>query len=211
MTTRNIDEQLRQHYAGVSLTPASLERLRDVLSTSAKSRADERKGARSHGAWQIVAVAASISIVFLAAAVLMLRRPVPDVPRVADSGVSERIAQEAAKRHAKCVEEIPFRAEDLPGLLAQMTKVDFVAGVPARSGLGSMKVKGAHYCVLDGQIAIHIVLVDETGTVVSLFETKAGADVASLREAHQRFNRTDVELWQERGVLYATASNVPAT
>ncbi|MFA6957329.1 MAG: hypothetical protein WC538_15770 [Thermoanaerobaculia bacterium] len=211
MTTRNIDDQLRQYYAGAALAPASLERLRGVLATSAKARADERKESRSAGAWQLVAIAASISIVFLAAAVMMLRKPGGDVPKLADSGLSERLAEEAARRHAKCIEETPFRAEDLPGLLAQMNKVDFAAGVPARRGLGSMKVRGAHYCVLDGQIAIHVVLVDETGSLVSLFETKAGTNMASLREASHTLDHTDVELWQERGVLYATAFTAPTT
>lgn len=211
MTTRNIDDQLRQYYAGAALAPASLERLRSVLETSAKARADEQKTPRSAGAWQLVAIAASISLVFLAAAVMMMRKPGGDVPKLADSGLSERLAEEAARRHAKCVEEIPFRAEDLQGLLAQMNKVDFAARVPTRRGLGSMKVRGAHYCVLDGQIAIHVVLVDETGSLVSLFETKAGTNMASLREASHTLDRTDVELWQERGVLYATASTTPAT
>jgi hypothetical protein len=209
MTTRNIDEQLRQYYDGVALAPASLERLGGLLATSAKARAGERKDSRSAGAWQIVAIAASISIVLLAAAVVMLRKPGADVPKLADSGLSERLAAEAAQRHAKCIEEVPFRAGDLSGLLAQMNKVDFAAAVPTRRGLGSMKVRGAHYCVLDGQIAIHVVLVDETGSVVSLFETKAGTNMASLREASHRLDHTDVELWQERGVLYATASTSP--
>jgi hypothetical protein len=65
--------------------------------------------------------------------------------------------------------------------------------------------------VLDGQIAIHVVLVDESGSLVSLFETKAGTNMASLREASHKLDHTDVELWQERGVLYATASAAPTT
>jgi len=211
MPTRTIDDQLRQDYAETALAPATLERLRGVLASSAKVRVDRRDESRSAGAWKLVAIAASISIVFLAAAVMMMRRPGIEVPKVAESGLSERLAQEAARRHAKCIEETPFRAEDLSALLAQMSKVDFAAEVPTRRGLGSMKVRGAHYCVLDGQIAIHVVLVDEAGSVVSLFETKAGTNMASLREASHRLDHTDVELWQERGVLYAAAFSAPTT
>ena len=92
-----------------------------------------------------------------------------------------------------------------------MPKIDFTAGVPSRRGIDTLKVKGAHYCVLDGQIAIHVVLVDGSGEIVSLFETKAGANVASLRSATHRMGRTEVELWQESGVLYAAAFTAPAT
>lgn len=210
MTNRNIDDQLRQYYAEAALSPASLSRLRGVVAKSASAPA-LRSEPGSAGAWRVVAIAASISIVFLAAAVLLLRKPGGDVPTVAEHGLSERISSEVIRRHGRCVEEIDFRAEDLPRLLAQMDKVDFAPVVPATRGLGSMKVRGAHYCVLDGQIAIHIVLVDGSGALVSLFETKAGTEMASLRASSHRHAGTDVELWQERGVLIAAAFAAPTT
>ncbi len=212
MTTRNIDDQLRQFYADVALAPASLARLKGVVANApaAETRQESRSN-RSAAAWQLIAVAASISIVFLAAAIVMLRKSGSELPKVADSGLSERLADEVARRHGRCIEEIDFRAEDLPKLLAQMKKVDFVAEVPSRRGLGTMKLKGAHYCVLDGQIAIHAVLVNDSGEIVSLFETKAGTNMASLRSATHRLGRTDVELWQEGGVLYAAAFTAPTT
>lgn len=212
MTTRNIDDQLRQYYAGAALEPASLERLRGLLTktdeggASAAARRD-----RSMRAWQVVALAASITVVFLAAAVLFLREPAGDAQRVATAGLSERLAQEAARRHGRCIEEIDFQAQDLQRLVAQMQKIDFTAGVPSRRGLDRMKVKGAHYCVLDGQIAIHAVLVDESGEIVSLFETKAGPNLASLRSASHRMGRNDIDLWQEAGVLYAAVFAAPTT
>jgi len=211
MTTRNIDDQVRQYYGGVAFAPASLDRLRGVLTRAASGRAGVEKPSRSMSAWQIVALAASISIVFLSGAILMLRRPPVDAGPVAGIGLSERLAGEVARRHVKCIEEIPFQAEDLGRLIARMDKVDFAAGVPSRRGIHEMKLKGAHYCVLDGQIAIHAVLVDESGEIVSLFETKAGANIASLRSATHRMGRTEVELWQENGVLYAAAFPAPTT
>lgn len=211
MTTRNIDEQLREYYGDAVLAPASLERLRGVLTRSASGSAIVEKRPRSMGAWRIVALAASISVVFLAAAILVLREPAVERPPVAIAGVSERLATEVARRHGRCIEEIDYQAEDLARLIAQMPKIDFTAGVPSRRGIDALKVKGAHYCVLDGQIAIHVVLVDGSGEIVSLFETKAGADVASLRSATHRMGPTEVELWQESGVLYAAAFTTPAT
>lgn len=212
MTTRNIDDQLRQYYAGAALAPVSLERLRGVLTKSGLggvSPAAQRDP--SMRAWQIVALAASISVVFLTGALLVLREPAGEAPRAAAPGLSERIAQEAASRHGRCIEEIDFQAEDLERLIAQMQKIDFTAGVPSRRGLDRMKVKGAHYCVLDGQIAIHAVLVGESGELVSLFETKAEPDMASLRSASHRMGRNDVDLWQESGVLYAAVFASSAT
>ncbi|MCM2316297.1 MAG: hypothetical protein NDJ92_14205 [Thermoanaerobaculia bacterium] len=211
MTTRNIDDQLRQYYLGAALEPASLERLRGVLTKTGEgsARPAERRDTSTR-AWRVVALAASITVVFLAAAVLVLREPASDAPRVATAGLSERLAQEAARRHGRCIEEIDFQAEDLERLVAQMQKIDFTAGVPTRRALDRMKVKGAHYCVLDGQIAIHAVLVDESGEIVSLFETKAGPNLASLRSASHRMGRNDIDLWQESGVLYAAVFSSPA-
>lgn len=212
MTTRNIDDQLRQYYACAALEPASLERLRGVLTkTEAGGASPAERRDPSMRAWRMVALVASISVVFLAAAVLVLREPARDAPRAATAGLSERLAQEAARRHGRCIEEIDFQAADLERLIAQMQKVDFTAGVPSRRGLDRMKVKGAHYCVLDGQIAIHAVLVDESGEIVSLFETKAGPNLASLQSASHRMGRSDIDLWQESGVLYAAVFASPAT
>jgi hypothetical protein len=171
----------------------------------------EARALGSAGGWRLVAIAASISVVFLAAAVLLLRKPGDAIPSVVEQGLSERVAAEVVRRHGRCVEEIDFRADDLPKLLAQMEKVDFVPSVPLRKELGSMKVKGAHYCVLDGQIAIHVVLVDDSGALVSLFETKAGTEMASFRGASHRVGRMDVEIWQDRGVLFAAALPTPTT
>lgn len=212
MTTRNIDDQLRQYYAGAALEAASLERLRGLLTkTEAGGTSPAGRRDPSMRAWQMVALAASLTVVFLAAAVLVLREPAGDAPRAATAGLSERLAQEAARRHGRCIEEIEFQAEDLERLVAQMRKIDFTAGVPSRRGLDRMKLKGAHYCVLDGQIAIHAVLVDESGEIVSLFETKAGPNLASLRSASHRIGRHDIELWQQEGVLYAAVFASPAT
>ena len=212
MTTRNIDDQLRQYYTGAALEPASLERLRGVLTkTEAGGASPAERRDPSRRAWQMVALAASITVVFLAAAVLVLRESPGDAPRAVTAGLSERLAQEAGRRHGRCIEEIDFQAEDLGRLLAQMQKIDFTAGVPSRRGLDRMKVKGAHYCVLDGQIAIHAVLVDESGEIVSLFETKAGPNLTSLRSASHRMGGNDIDLWRESGVLYAAVFTAPAT
>ncbi|MGK2855781.1 MAG: hypothetical protein ACSLFQ_01105 [Thermoanaerobaculia bacterium] len=211
MTTRNIDDQLRQYYGDAALTPEALGRLRGVLTKTTPAGKSTEKRRATMSVWQTIALAASVSIIFLAGAVLLLRQPQSALPGVAAPGVSERLAEEVARRHGRCIEEIDFRAEDLSRLLAQMQKIDFVSGVPSRRGIDRMKVKGAHYCVLDGQIAIHVVLVDESGGLVSLFETKASASVASLRSASHRMGGTDVDLWRERGVLYAVAVAAPAT
>lgn len=205
MTTRNIDDQLRQYYAGAELAPGSLERMRAVLAQRAEP-SPRRKASSDVGAWRVVAVAASLALLFLAASLWVLRTRSGGGVDVTERGVSERFAAEAARRHGRCIEEIEFRADDLPRLLAQMKKVDFAPAVPARSDLAGMKVKGAHYCVLQGQIAIHVVLVRDDGSLVSVFETKAGADIASLQAATHRLGGSRVELWQERGVLFAAVN-----
>ena len=73
-----------------------------------------------------------------------------------------------------------------------------------------VNVIGARYCTLNGDLAIHINVVDkQTEQIGSVFITRSLDRLASLNSANDQVNGIHVTFWSESGLFYAVASRDP--
>lgn len=203
--TRNIDEQIRSYYSQQSLSDESLVRLRNLVERP------EAKPARTFGTWQTLAIAASVALAFLAGALFVAKRPTAPPASSAVStlmaDVPGRIAREVAMRHHNC-NHIEFTAPDLATLSEAMANLDFAIVVPD-ADMSRLTLQGAHYCVVDGRLALHATFVDAGGNTVSLMEVRSTPQFAALRHATLEVDRLEVDLWRKGEVLVAMARPAP--
>jgi hypothetical protein len=206
MTTRNIDEQIRSYYLQQTLSPESLNRLRTLIDKPRKTRVSES------GMWRTLAIAAAIALAFLAGALFVTRHPASSVRPVQIANdptvdISNTLAHEVAMRHENC-KHTDFTETELKALAAQMTKLDFALALPDGIDMSKLKLQGGHYCVVNGQLALHANFIDQKGDMISLIETRSSPQFASLRHAMQQIDELEVEMWQKDGVVLAMARPV---
>ena len=203
--TRNIDEQIRTYYAQQSLSAETLARLRGLIEKPERPRkADSRM-------WQILAVAATVAVAFLAGVLFVSRTPTAPAGTTAGTNAiadaSNRIAREVAMRHHQC-DHADFTATELLELGGMMTKLDFTLTTPDGVDMSKLRLQGAHYCVVNGQLALHATYIDPNGNTVSLMETRSTPEMTSMRHAMHEIDDVEVEMWQKSGVIIAMARPV---
>lgn len=201
MKTQNIDEQIRQYYGQQELSAEALDRLRGLVEHKQSQRPQS-----SVRMWQTFALAATVAFAFLAGVVFVIQSPAPVATSapIAASNVSNQIAREVALRHHSCA-HVEFAEDDFATLAARMAKLDFVLEIPEALKGSNLKLMGGHYCVLNGQLAMHAVLVDASGETISLLETKATSQLGELRHANFSVDNTDVEMWRGEDTIMAVA------
>jgi len=203
--TQNIDEQIRTYYAGQSLSPEALGRMRQLIDKPAATRSSTLR------AWQTIAMAATVAMAFLAGVLFVARTPVTTPATtsttVATTDLSNRIAEEVAMRHQTC-KHVDFTATELASLGPEMKNLDFRITEPEGIDLSKMKLQGAHYCVINGQLALHATYIDPDGHAVSLMETRMSSQLASMKHATHEVDQVEVEMWQKNDVIIAMARPV---
>lgn len=196
--TMNINDQLRTFYKQKSLSAGSLERFVRLVDKPAEP------GGNSVRMWQTLALAATVALAFLAGILFVARNPTSQTPvAVASTDISNKLAQEVARRHLKCA-HVDFTETDLASLAKSMTNLDFDVATPD-ADISNLTLKGGHYCVINGQLALHATFIDANGETISLMETRTSPQFASLRHAMQQIDDIDVEMWQKDGVVLAIA------
>ncbi len=198
---RNIDDQIRTYYSQQTLSTESLGRLLNLIEKPEKPKSSIRM-------WQTLAMAATVALAFLAGVLFVTKSPTTTsqapVANVAD--ISNKIAQEVVMRHQNC-SHIDFTETELAALGAKMTNLDFQLATPDVD-MSNLKLQGGHYCVVNGQLALHATFIDQNGNSVSLLETKSSPQLTSLKHAMHEIEDIEVEMWQKDGVVVAMARSV---
>lgn len=207
--TRNIDDQIRTFYAQQTLSPETLNRLHNLIEKPEAPRAGSVR------MWQTLAVAATVAMAFLAGVLFVTKSPTvttaPTATTVAGAtDVSNRIASEVAMRHHTC-SHTDFTASELAALGPVMTNLDFEITTPDGVDMTRLTLKGAHYCVVNGQLALHATYVDSNGNTVSLLETRSSPQLESMRHAMHEIEDVEVEMWRKEDVIIAMARPMTGT
>ena len=196
MTSRTPAQHTRHYYEGHSLPPAALERL------VALER--ERAGSplRSRRSLLRIAAAAGLAAALALAAFGLRER---SGPGTAPDALAGAIAGEISLNHLKNL-SVEFAAGRYAELAGRMDKLDFRVVRPAAGGHRWLRVLGARYCSIQGQIAAQIKLEDARGRTLTLYETRFTQALESVGPGVQRRDGIRIEIWREGDVLFGLAS-----
>lgn len=202
MSQQGIDEQLKQYYEAKTLSPETLARLKANVSSAVSHKR------RTSSLRRALLIAAALVPAILAG-VLYLQRS-PDTPSFTSTiAVSDaatmRISHELVDRHEHC-QTVDFEGENLADVVAEMADLGFEPVMPDESEMVGIHLVGAHYCMVDGQRALHAFFADSEGARISLFETPLSSDSESIGAGRiQNVGSYVVTLSRKQGLLVAFA------
>lgn len=212
-----LDDRLREHFAGVRLSPAAIARLDAAargapIDASADAPADPcplaRRVRRLVGAWtsrplgsaplRWTAPRAAFACLLIAGLAVAMHLSGSLGER------TERTLREVAMNHATRL-TFEFEEDSLAGIDRHMRLLPFEMIAPGRLPQGT-EVLGSRYCSLAGRLAAHVKLRDvDTGKPLSLFVTSVGPELERLDGDGGRIDGVEVELFREGGLFYALA------
>src|SRR5712692_7525289 len=148
MNTEKIDDQIREYYASQRPSPQTVARVKQMMRAGAPVRPRRRL-------W--IGVAAAVAIAVTTLIWTAARRVLPSPQQVAAS-----VARQAAFGHNE-KQELEFRVTTCAELQRKMRSLDFTLVEPAMMKEMNMRIVGARYATLAGEMAAQIVYVDSHG------------------------------------------------
>lgn len=208
MKKQAIDERLKAYYQGQQLSPGKLDELlalaegsAQIDQTGAGSSAPLSHALGRRWAWQRnLAVAVSVVVVVFSAIYALQPRS------FSSAELTALVSKEIALNHNKRL-ALEFQAQDSLDLSLQMDKLDFAPRLPKRPQTAGLKLVGARYCSINGQLAAQLALHDEKGELYTLYQTVLSADLSRIPDGEQRVNGVSVQHWQEAGLFFGLAKN----
>lgn len=117
----------------------------------------------------------------------------------------ERMLHEAAMNHTTRL-EMEFESDTLSDINTGMSQLAFAVSLPDYMDK-DMKILGARYCTISGQLAAHLKLLDTSSDqIISVFMTRAVDELQKIKSTRQQVDGVEVALWHESGVFYAVAA-----
>ena len=110
--------------------------------------------------------------------------------------------KEVAMNHSTRL-ELEFENTSIEKIDDQMVLLPFDVSLPD-TVLTHYKVKGARYCSLSGQLAVHVELNHPVSMkTVSVFMTRAADELDAIDNSDESVDGMNVKIWRESGLLYA--------
>ena len=119
-------------------------------------------------------------------------------------GIARSIAEEIAMNHNKHL-DAEFETASYAELRRTMDRLDFSLIEPHRAGVDGLRLLGARYCSIQGQLVAQLRLETGDGQHVTLFQTASAGDLQRLEETQLRAGGLAIELWREDGVFLGMA------
>jgi len=121
-----------------------------------------------------------------------------------DAGIAERVAQEVAMNHNKAL-AVEYSTDSYDVLSQHMDKLDFTLRAPILGLNDGLALIGGRYCSIQGELAAQIKMVDETGRIYTLYQTRSNAMLQAINNNHLSLEQVNIRLWREQGLLFALA------
>jgi hypothetical protein len=209
VSSRTLDDHVREYYSRQELRPEALARLLSLTDLSGgRTGRPADAPSRTRGS-RMVAGAAALAVALLLAAVGLTYLTRSGQPRAGKNlDRSARVAYEIARNHMKN-EAIEFRGSDYVALSRQMAELEFELRPPARLAGSAYDVFGARYCSIQGQRAAQIKLKDPEERVLTLYETPWNESLVRAAGREYRFDRVRVSLWRENRIFLGLAQTDP--
>ena len=119
------------------------------------------------------------------------------------------VTREVALNHRKAL-NLEFVTADYVNLNAAMNKLDFSLRVPDRLSDGRLRLQGARYCSIQGQIAAQLTFQDGDNKRYTLYQTTMSDTLQPLSSGERHLNDIMVERWREGTYFYALAYQHPS-
>jgi hypothetical protein len=194
------------HYRGKQLRSEVMTRLlAQVADEATEVEPSEREEPATHAPprrrdWlAMTAMAAAAAALMLAGGNRMVS--------LDDTGARDRtvvVAEEIALNHNKQL-AVEFPAPTYPALANHMAKLDFTPARPAH-GQTDAELLGGRYCSIQKSIAAQIKLVDDSGGVHTLYETRWNDEFDGLPGNTVDVDGVRVKFWRESDVLFGLAT-----
>ncbi len=200
MKEESLETQLKGYYAEKNLSDESLARL---TSLAEHTLPPPTALPRRISSPRTLAIAATFLLV--AAGVFQLGRWVEQVGDVSpDEALVRLIAGEVAHHHNKRL-AVEFERNEYEKLSNEMSKLDFALVASERLDGSQLRLLGARYCSIQGQLAAQVKLLDTRDRTFTLFQTRSFRRIAELTDATLEVDGVEVEMWNEGGLFFAIA------
>jgi hypothetical protein len=190
MNTEKIDDQIRDYYASQRPSPQTVARVKQMMRAGAPVRPRRRL-------W--IGVAAAVAIVVTTLIWTAAHRVLPSPQQVAAS-----VARQAAFGHNE-KQELEFRVTTCAELQRKMRSLDFTLVEPAMMKEMNMRIVGARYATLAGEMAAQIVYVDSHGVPCTLYEVRSTDQLARIAPGEHQIDGVRVAVWNEKGLVMVLA------
>jgi hypothetical protein len=193
MNTKKIDDQIRDYYASQGPLPDTVERLKQTISTGAPLRSRRR-------VW--IGSAAAFSI-----ALMMLIWTAAHRATQSQQQVDTVVVRQAALGHNER-RELEFHVASCAELQREMKSLDFTLVEPAMMKEMNMRIVGARYATLAGEMAAQILYVDLHGVRCTLYEARPADRLAHVATGDHQIDGLRVSVWREKGLVMVLARPV---
>lgn len=192
------------YYQGKQLRPEKLQQL--LTQTELFSLDDAEKVEPGHSVSTIMQnnwmwfSAASFVLIF---AGWLVNLTTPEITSLYTS----RLVKEIALNHNKALAP-EFQANSIVQLNGKMSKLDFIlANTQVVSDKG-LRITGARYCSIQGNIAAQIKLDDPGGNRYTLYQTATTAELEKIATGSELNGDIRITVWREKGIFYGLAESV---
>ncbi len=195
MTHDDFDRGIRRYYAEQTLSSEVLARL------GAMGRAEEESATllkKEKLQRRYFALVASLVVA------IVIGGQFSSVFRAPEGDLLLRVAQEVALNHNKQLAN-EFVFDHSSELAATMDKLDFELALPVYFKEANIKLLGARYCSIQGQIAAQLKLLDQEGQPMTLYVTRLNDPLASLHNRNQLREDLLIRNWHEDELFFSLA------
>jgi hypothetical protein len=184
-----IDDQIRDYYASQGPAPHSVARLKRMIRSGAPVHPRRR-------IWFGIAAAVAVGLMTL---IWTAAHRVESPQQVAAT-----VARQAALGHNK-KQELEFRVNNCAELQREMKSLDFALVEPSMIQGMNMRIVGARYATLGGEMAAQIRYVDSHGVPCTLYETRPVGQLSRVATGDHQVDGLHVSVWKEKGLVMVLA------
>jgi len=190
MNTKKIDDQIRDYYESQRPSPQTVARVKQMIGAGAPVHSRRRL-------W--IGIAAAVAIAVATFIWTAAHRVALSPQQVATS-----VARQAAFGHNQ-KQELEFRVTNCAELQRQMKSLDFTLVEPAMMKEMNMRIVGARYATLAGEMAAQIFYVDAHGVPCTLYEARSTDQLARIAAGEHLIDGLRVAVWKENGLVMVLA------
>lgn len=188
MNTKKLDDQIRDYYESQRPSPDAFAHLKQMIGDRAPRRSRRR-------IW--IASAAALAIALTALVWTVARLQPPEL-------VAAGVARQAALGHNER-REVEFHVTSCAELQRQMKSLDFTLVEPEMVKEMEMRMVGARYATLAGEMAAQILYVDAHGVPCTLYEARPADRLAHVATGEHQIDGLRVSVWKEKGLVMVLA------